>query len=185
MDPSSPLRREAARPEGGEEQARDRLVLLDRGTVDIERREGDADRPSPAHRPPRSPAGTSPGKQERLGTGSSVTSTKYRWGHWCFAAENVSARIEGHVEGEILAQDTLIVGESAEVQAQISGTSVVVHGRVTGDITARKQLEIRAADRVIGNVTTPSLVIHEGVVSNGRCTMGGPVSFPQTPSATE
>jgi len=94
-------------------------------------------------------------------------------------------RIEGHVEGEISVQDTLIVGESAEVQAQISGTSVVVHGRVTGDITARKQLEIRAAGKVIGNVTTPSLVIHEGAVFNGRCTMGGPVSFPQTPSAME
>ena len=85
-----------------------------------------------------------------------------------------TVRIEGHVEGELSAGDTLIVGESAEVKAQISGTSVVVHGRVTGDITARQQLEIRAAGRVIGNVTTPSLVIHEGAVFDGHCTMSGP-----------
>jgi len=85
-----------------------------------------------------------------------------------------TVRIEGHVEGEISAGDTLIVGESAEVKAQIAGTSVVVHGRVTGDVTARQQLEIRAAGRVIGNVTTPSLVIHEGAVFDGRCTMGAP-----------
>ena len=71
-----------------------------------------------------------------------------------------TVRIEGYIEGEIAAQDTLIVGESAEVKAQISDTSLVVHGRVTGDITARHHLEIRAAGTVIGHVTTPSLAIH-------------------------
>src|SRR6267143_1691059 len=67
-----------------------------------------------------------------------------------------TVRIEGHVEGEISAQDTLIIGESAEVNAQITGSSVVVHGRVTGDITARKRLEIRAPGKLFGNITTPS-----------------------------
>jgi cytoskeletal protein CcmA (bactofilin family) len=85
-----------------------------------------------------------------------------------------TVRIEGHVEGELSAGDTLIVGESAEVKAQISGTSIVVHGRVTGDITARHHLEIRAAGTVIGHVTTPSRAIHEGAVFDGRCTMGDP-----------
>jgi cytoskeletal protein CcmA (bactofilin family) len=82
------------------------------------------------------------------------------------------ARIEGAVEGEIVAQDTLTIGESAVVNAQIMGSAVIVHGRVTGDVTARKRLEIRAPGRVLGNITTPSLVIHEGVVFEGQCTMG-------------
>ncbi len=54
-----------------------------------------------------------------------------------------TVRIEGQVEGEITAQDALTIGEGAVVNAQITGTSVVVHGKVTGDITARKRLEIR------------------------------------------
>jgi cytoskeletal protein CcmA (bactofilin family) len=99
-----------------------------------------------------------------LGKGSRVT------GKLVFEG---TVRIEGHVEGEISAQDTLIIGESAVVNAQIGGTSVVVHGRVTGDITARKRLEIRAPGKVFGNINTPSLVIHEGVVFEGQCTMGG------------
>ena len=82
------------------------------------------------------------------------------------------ARIEGTVEGEIVAQDTLTVGEGAIVNAQIMGSTVIIHGRVTGDVTARKRLEIRAPGRVVGNITTPSLVIHEGVVFEGQCTMG-------------
>jgi cytoskeletal protein CcmA (bactofilin family) len=83
------------------------------------------------------------------------------------------ARIEGHVEGEISAQDTLVIGEGAVVNAQIVGSAVVVHGRVTGDVTARKKLEVRAPGKLYGNITTPSLVIHEGVIFEGQCTMGG------------
>ena len=98
-----------------------------------------------------------------LGKGSKVT------GKLVFEG---TVRIEGQVEGEITAQDTLIIGDSAVVNAQIVGTSVVVHGRVTGDITAKKRLEIRAPGRLVGNITTPSLVIHEGVVFEGQCSMG-------------
>ena len=38
---------------------------------------------------------------------------------------------------QISAQDTLTIGESAVVTAQIVGNSVVIHGRVTGDVTAK------------------------------------------------
>jgi len=82
-------------------------------------------------------------------------------------------RIEGQIEGEISSQDTLTIGESAVVNAQISGATVIIHGRVTGDVTARKHLEIRAPGKLFGNISTPSLVIHEGVVFEGHCTMGG------------
>lgn len=82
-----------------------------------------------------------------------------------------AVRIEGNVEGEISAQDTLTIGETAVVNAQINGTSIIVQGKITGDITARKRLEIRAPGKVFGNVFTPSLVIHEGVVFEGQCTM--------------
>src|SRR5262245_4156790 len=59
-----------------------------------------------------------------LGKGSRVT------GKLAFEG---TVRIEGHVEGEISAQDTLIIGESAVVNAQINGAAIIVHGRVTGD----------------------------------------------------
>jgi len=82
-----------------------------------------------------------------------------------------AVRIEGQVEGEITAQDTLTIGETAVVNAQIHGSSIVIHGKVTGDIAARKRLEIRAPGKVFGNISAPSLIIHEGVVFEGQCTM--------------
>jgi cytoskeletal protein CcmA (bactofilin family) len=81
-------------------------------------------------------------------------------------------RIEGHVEGEIAAQDALTIGESAVINAQIVGNTVVIQGRVTGDVTARKRLEIRAPGKLHGNISSPSLVIQEGVVFEGQCNMG-------------
>lgn len=82
------------------------------------------------------------------------------------------ARIEGQVEGEIVASETLWIGEAAVVNAQVNGATVIIHGKVTGDITASKRLEIRAPGRLYGNVTTPSLVIEEGVIFEGHCSMG-------------
>jgi cytoskeletal protein CcmA (bactofilin family) len=84
-----------------------------------------------------------------------------------------TVRVDGQVEGEISAQDTLIVGERAVVTAQISGNTVVIRGKVTGDINARKRVEIRAPGKLFGNIVTPSLVIHEGVIFEGHCSMGG------------
>jgi cytoskeletal protein CcmA (bactofilin family) len=84
-----------------------------------------------------------------------------------------TVRIEGEVEGEITAQDTLVIGETAVIKARVTGTSVIVHGTVTGDVTARKRLEIQAPGKVYGNISVPSLVIHEGVVFEGHCTMSG------------
>lgn len=108
-------------------------------------------------------AGEPAGSSAFLGKGSRIT------GKLSFEGP---VRIEGHVEGEITAQDTLTIGEAAVVVAQISGNAVVIQGRVTGDVVARKRLEIRAPGRLIGNIVTPSLVIHEGVVFEGQCTMG-------------
>ena len=83
-----------------------------------------------------------------------------------------TARIEGEVEGEVTATDTLLIGEEAVLNAQINGQVVIIHGKVTGDIHAQKKLEIRAPGKLFGNVTTPSLVIEEGVVFEGHCSMG-------------
>jgi cytoskeletal protein CcmA (bactofilin family) len=98
-----------------------------------------------------------------LGKGTRIS------GKVCFEG---TARIEGQVEGEIVANDTLLIGESALLNAQITGGTVVIHGKVTGDINASKKLEIRAPGRLYGNVTTPSLIIEEGVVFEGHCSMG-------------
>jgi cytoskeletal protein CcmA (bactofilin family) len=82
------------------------------------------------------------------------------------------ARIDGTVDGEIQCQDTLTIGDGAEIRAKISGKVVMIRGKVEGNVTAREKLELAAPARLIGNVDTPRLRVTEGVVFDGNCSMG-------------
>jgi len=80
-------------------------------------------------------------------------------------------RIDGQVDGEIVAKESLTIGESAVVTAQIKAASIVVAGKVSGDIIAVQRIEIRPSAKVLGNLTAPVLVVHEGAVFEGHCSM--------------
>lgn len=80
--------------------------------------------------------------------------------------------LDGHVEGEVAAQDRLTVGESAFVQGKIMGAEVVVRGTVHGDVIASKRLSLKKPAKIIGNISSSSISIEEGVVFEGKCSMG-------------
>jgi cytoskeletal protein CcmA (bactofilin family) len=82
-----------------------------------------------------------------------------------------AAKIDGEVEGEILGKESLTIGETAVVTAQIRATSVIVAGKVSGDITATQRIEIRASAKVNGNITAPVLIVQEGATFEGHCSM--------------
>jgi cytoskeletal protein CcmA (bactofilin family) len=80
-------------------------------------------------------------------------------------------RIDGQVDGEISANDAVLIGEGAIVTAQLKAASVVIAGKISGDILASKRIEIRPTAKVFGNLTTPVLVVHDGALFEGHCTM--------------
>ena len=82
-----------------------------------------------------------------------------------------AARIDGQIDGEINAKDSIVIGESAVVTAKINAASIILAGTVSGEISASQRIEIRPSAKVQGTLTTPKLVIHEGAVFEGRCAM--------------
>lgn len=82
-----------------------------------------------------------------------------------------TVRIDGNFTGEITTSDTLIVGDGARVQAEISCGAVVVHGEVIGNVKASQSVELHKPARLKGDVTTPSLTIEKGVMFEGRAQM--------------
>ncbi|MGH0038036.1 MAG: bactofilin family protein [Myxococcota bacterium] len=84
-----------------------------------------------------------------------------------------TVRIDGRFSGEISSENTLIVGESGEIEATITSTNVVVSGTVIGDIQASRQIILHKTAQVEGNLQTPSFVVEEGAVLNGNLTMSG------------
>src|SRR3954452_16486045 len=87
-----------------------------------------------------------------------------------------TVRIDGKLSGEIFTDDVLIVGEGAEVKAEITVGSIVIEGTVQGNIHAKRSVEIRTPAKVRGNITTPSLFIEKGVLFDGTCQMYGAAS---------
>ena len=84
-----------------------------------------------------------------------------------------TVRIDGRFRGEISSDNTLIVGESGEIEANIQSPTVVISGSVMGDVQATQQLVLYKTARLEGDVTTPSLVMEEGAVLNGTIKMVG------------
>ncbi len=82
-------------------------------------------------------------------------------------------RLDGIFTGEISSSDTLIVGESAEIEGTIQVGALVLSGRFTGDIKATTTVELRAPAQVSGTIETPSLQIDEKVIFNGEIKMPG------------
>lgn len=82
-----------------------------------------------------------------------------------------TVRIDGAFRGEISSENTLIVGESGEIEATIRSTVVVISGSVVGDIAATRQVVLHKTARVQGDVSSPSIVIEEGAVFNGNLSM--------------
>jgi len=80
-------------------------------------------------------------------------------------------RIDGVFKGKILSGAGLIIGETAEVEADIEVSSMSINGRVKGSIKAKDKIEIFSKGRVIGTVSTPKLIIEEGAFFQGSCQM--------------
>jgi cytoskeletal protein CcmA (bactofilin family) len=83
-----------------------------------------------------------------------------------------TVRIDGRFEGEIASDNTLIVGETGQIQANITSEIVIVSGEVRGDIEAQRQITLHKSARVFGNLRTTNLVVEEGAELNGNVEMG-------------
>lgn len=81
-------------------------------------------------------------------------------------------RIDGIFKGEILSEDTLVIGEGADVHAEIDVATVIVRGGVVhGNIRAKTAIELHSPGKIVGNLHCPSLFIDRGVEFQGSCRM--------------
>jgi len=84
---------------------------------------------------------------------------------------NEIVRLDGAFRGEVTSRDTLIVGETADIQAEVEVGTLILSGRFKGNIKAKTKVELRAPAQVDGGIETPALSIEDGVILNGTVTM--------------
>lgn len=79
--------------------------------------------------------------------------------------------LNGKFKGEIVSNDTLIIGEKGVVNAQIRAGTILISGEVVGNVLGSERVELRGSARVFGDVEAPVVVVEEGVLFEGHCRM--------------
>ncbi len=82
-------------------------------------------------------------------------------------------RVDGKVDGEVVSKDTLIAGDGAFLQGEITVGTLISSGKIVGNVTASQKVHIISPGNVQGNIKTPKLIIEEGVTFDGQCIMAG------------
>src|SRR5882724_11688514 len=75
---------------------------------------------------------------------------------------------EGKLEGEIVSDGALQLGDSAVITGNINVASVVARGKINGNINAKDKIEIKAKTELFGDIKASKLVIEEGVTFVGK-----------------
>jgi cytoskeletal protein CcmA (bactofilin family) len=82
-----------------------------------------------------------------------------------------SVRIDGDFKGTILGSGMLVIGEGAEIEADIRVDAVMVSGEVRGKIDVKKRIRIYSTGKVTGDLNTPAFSVEEGAFFDGTCHM--------------
>ena len=78
--------------------------------------------------------------------------------------------VDCEFRGSIVTDDTLIVGSSGNLEAELTAGVVEISGKVRGNIKAKTRVRILSGGEVHGNLETPTVSMDEGVVFEGNCT---------------
>jgi cytoskeletal protein CcmA (bactofilin family) len=80
-------------------------------------------------------------------------------------------RLDGVFKGEINSRDTLIIGETADIEGDVEVGTFILSGRFKGNVKATTRVELRRPAQIDGTIEAPILVVEEGVVLNGSISM--------------
>lgn len=80
-------------------------------------------------------------------------------------------RIEGGVTGKITTSESVMIGATAEIIAEIKAGNASVAGNVKGNINTSGQLILHATAQVDGDISCATLRVEDGARFSGKCNM--------------
>ena len=89
-----------------------------------------------------------------------------------------AVQIDGRFEGHVKSPGKLILGPSAQVEAEIEVGELEVQGKLRGKVHASGRMLIREGGVVEANIITGKLAIETGAIFRGSCEMPEQESLP-------
>ena len=76
--------------------------------------------------------------------------------------------VHGQIKGQIsMESGGLLIGPSANVEADVHVARVIIHGTLVGDVAASERVELMPTATVTGTLLSPAVLLHEGALFNG------------------
>ena len=80
-------------------------------------------------------------------------------------------RVDGQLDGDLQTSGDLMVGESAQIKAQVKARSAIVGGVIYGNMEIQEKLELLPTAQLHGDIKVGALIIGEGAVFKEACQM--------------
>jgi len=81
-------------------------------------------------------------------------------------------RVDGVIKGKVRSEQSIIIGPSGKIDAEVDIRSILINGEFRGIIRATERVEIHKEGKVFGDIFSPCLIIEAGATFEGRCNMG-------------
>ena len=83
---------------------------------------------------------------------------------------DVFMRIDGHIKGDLIIAEGLIIGEHGIIEGNIKAREIVVFGKVNGNVSA-DSIDIKNSGNILGELHTNSLQVETGATYIGNVVM--------------
>mgnify|MGYP002862837164 FL=1 len=80
--------------------------------------------------------------------------------------------IDGKIEGEVVSDGSLTIGENALIKGEVKTRSVIIFGKVEGNITVNERCELKSNAILVGDISAGTLSIEEGATFMGQSSVG-------------
>jgi len=84
---------------------------------------------------------------------------------------NGNVRIDGSVNGDVIIDGNLTIGEAAKIKGSVIAKNVTLCGNVEGGIKAEEKIVLETKSYLKGDLTAKILLIEEGAKFDGKSSM--------------
>jgi cytoskeletal protein CcmA (bactofilin family) len=85
-----------------------------------------------------------------------------------------NVRIDGQFIGKVKSKSKIVLGQSSQVEGEISTPKAEIDGEVKGKIKISELLTLKPSAVIKGDIITKNILVESGAVFNGKCKMGQP-----------
>ena len=89
-------------------------------------------------------------------------------------------RVEGEIQGDIVSQSNVTIGENGQVNGKINASVIMIGGKVSGSVSAKEKLVLESKANLKGDIFTKILVVEAGAKFYGNSKMGDSIDTRET-----